>query len=206
MALTMDQLRALFDKEGLRYFVDPQGPRMMFGVGGLNGPFQIMVALDLEGRFLQIRTLNYHFCPASHANLLAVLRTMTTINYTTRFIKFAWDANDGEVVAYADTWIMDGTLTQEQIHRILGNFIPVIDLAIARIRQAMETGEDPGEMTPEKAFAARLSDPNLPEPLRKMLEKLKEGAAKKPPEKPAEPPPGTKPDAPAGDAPKIEEI
>jgi len=110
----MEQLRALFDKEGLRYFVDPQGPRLMFGVGGWSGSFQIMVALDLDGRFLQLRTMNYQWCRSDHANLTAVLRVIAAINYSTRFIKFAWDAGDGEIVAYADTWIMDGTLTQER--------------------------------------------------------------------------------------------
>jgi len=54
-----------------------------------------------------------------------------------------WDPTDGEIVGYADLWLEDATLTQQQFGAMLGAFIPAIDLGHARIVTTMETGVDP---------------------------------------------------------------
>jgi hypothetical protein len=70
--------------------------------------------------------------------------------------KFGWDESDGEIVVYADHWIMDGKVTQEQFSRMLHNYLPAVDLSYARITKAMETGKDPGELDPQQMLSLLL--------------------------------------------------
>jgi len=144
MALTMAGLRKLLDGEGLKYFLHPDQPVVLMGMGGLYGSYQIGISLQDDGRFLQLRTLGYVRCPATHEHLATVLRTLAEINFRVRFVKFGWDPQDGEIMAYADMWVMDGTVTQAQFNRIMANLIPTIDLNYPRLGRTMETGVDPG--------------------------------------------------------------
>lgn len=149
MALTLAQLEKLVEGEGMRYFRDPTRDALMVGAKGIAGRYQIMILLELEGQFLQFRSMNYQYCPADHKHLKAVLEVLGGLNYRLRLAKFGWDESDGEIVVYADHWIMDGTVTPEQFSRILHNYLPAVDLSNPRIAETMETGEDPGELDPE---------------------------------------------------------
>jgi len=174
MALTLDQLQEFMKKEGLNYFVAPDRPAVRFGVGGLFGRFDLVVHLQDDGRFLQFRTLHYAECATDHPNLAVVLRVLAAINYEKRLLKFGWDPGDGEIVGYADLWVMDGQVTQEQFRRMLQNFVPGIDTSITRIDGALKTGADPGEPNPE-ALLKRMTGGGaspLPGKLRELLEKL----------------------------------
>jgi hypothetical protein len=151
MALSMKDLRKLLDAIGLKYFLHPDRPAILMGANCHNGVYQIVISLQDDGRFLQMRTLSYLRCPEGHPHLNAVLRTLTAINFRHRFAKFTWDPGDGEILAYGDAWIVDGKLTKDQLHRIIGNLVPAIDLAQPRIVQTIETGKDPGEQAEGKA-------------------------------------------------------
>ncbi len=154
MALTLDQLRRLCDQAQFKYFVDPTRPALLCGVQGLAGRYQFVMLLDLEGQFLQFRTIGYANCAASHRHVGAVLRVLGDLNYKLRFVKFGWDPADGEIVVYADVWLMDGGLTQQQFARMLGNYLPSIDQNSVRISQTIETGQDPGEADPVELLKA----------------------------------------------------
>ncbi len=146
MAMTLDELKRLVDGCKLRYFVDPRQPALMLGMGGMCGSFQAVIHLDVDGRFLQVRTFQYLHCPPGHPNGPAVLGVLAALNHDFRLVKFALDPQDGEIVAYADAWIEDGRLTQAQFTRMLDNFFPTVDMSRLRIRAAMETGRDPGRI------------------------------------------------------------
>jgi hypothetical protein len=169
MALTMEQLKNLMKQEKLRFFLDPDNPRIMFGATGLNGSYQLVISLENNGEFLQFRTLRFLFCPEDHPNVTEVLKVLGAENFRRRLVKFGWDANDGEIVAYADIWLQDNTVTQNQFSRMMSNYLPVVDMAHLRIRKAMETGQDPGDAEPD--LSALLS--SLPPELRELAEKLK---------------------------------
>ena len=77
-----------------------------------------------------------------------MLEVLGALNFRLRLAKFGWDESDGEIVCYADHWVMDGKVTQEQFSRILHNFLPAVDLSSPRIAKTMETGTDPGELDP----------------------------------------------------------
>ena len=118
----------------------------------------------------------YLTCPADHPHVAVVLRALAEINFQRRLVKFAWDPQDGELVAYADAWLMDGTLTQDQFQRMLDNFLPSIDECRARLEKAMDTGADPGPESPEEMMK-RLAggEGELLEAMKKVLDKLKGG-------------------------------
>lgn len=149
MALTLAQLEKLVEAEGMRFFRDPTRDALMAGAKGIAGHYQFMILLELEGQFLQFRTVNYQYCKADHKHLKAVLEVLGGLNYRLRLAKFGWDESDGEIVVYADHWIMDGKVTQEQFSRILHNYLPAVDLSNPRIAKTIETGNDPGELDPE---------------------------------------------------------
>jgi hypothetical protein len=150
MALTLAQLEKLVEGEDMRYFRDPTRDALMLGAKGISGRYQFVILLELEGQFLQFRTISYQTCTADHKHLKAVLQVLGALNYRLRLAKFGWDESDGEIVVYADQWVMDGKVTQEQFSRILHNYLPAVDLSFLRIAKTIETGEDPGDLDPEK--------------------------------------------------------
>ena len=147
MALTFDALQAIMKVEGIRYFVDPNQPVVLFTMGGPHGTFQITISVQDDGRFLQMRTYGLLECPATHPNLAVVLRALASANCNRRFVKLGWDQNDGEIMAYGDLWVVDGTVTQEQFSRMVGNFFSTVDLEYERLRQTRDTGRDPGPIS-----------------------------------------------------------
>lgn len=147
MAMTMDQLKQLCDQMGLRYFLDPRRTAVTFGLRGDASNFHLLVLLDLDGTFLQLRSIEYVKCPAGHPNLHAVLKVLGDLNLATRLVKYGWDAVDGEIVAFGDMWIMDGAVTPNQFQRMLVNWLGGVDPAYPRIKKTIETGKDPGPDT-----------------------------------------------------------
>jgi hypothetical protein len=172
MAMTLDELRKLVDGEGLRYFIDPGRPALLLGMAGLAGGFRCVIMLQVDNTFLQIRTVEWLKCSANHAHVDAVLRVVAGINYSARLMKIGWDPRDGELVAYADAWLMDAKLTQEQFRRIMANYTPMVDVAQMRLRKTIETGADPGEIDMMAVAMAQMADGEMPAEMRKALEEV----------------------------------
>jgi len=172
MTLTMERLKDLLDGEDFKYFLDPAQDKLMLSARGLNGSYQMLVLLELDGRFIQFRSMHYHACPEGHESLDALLRVLGALNYQLRFLKFGWDPSDGEVVAYGDTWIEDGDITQAQFGRMIHAYLSVMDLNYARIDQTIKTGEDPGEIGPGEGGGG---PSGLPPELQSLLDRLLSG-------------------------------
>jgi len=179
MAITFQQLQDLMKGEELKFYLAPDRPVLRFDIRGMAGAYNVMISLIDDGRFLQIRSANYASCPASHPHLASVLQLLAVLNCKRRLVKFAWDEDDGELVAYADLWVMDNGVTQAQFKRMLNNYLPVIDQSYPRIAKTIETGEDPGEKEWARISLAAGAGPKgpegLPPELREMLEKLVAG-------------------------------
>ena len=158
MAITPDQLKQLLDTRGITYFVAPDKPMFLMGFTGMSGSYQVVMNIELDGRFLMIRTLSYGSCPKSHPHCDAVVQVIGALDFLLRTTKFSWDPTDGEIVASLELWLEDATLTNEQFGALLGAFLPAIDLSHRRISVTMETGTDPGMGTPDI--------PPIPEPSR----------------------------------------
>jgi hypothetical protein len=180
MALTFEKVQHLIKGEKLKFYIDPDRPVARFGISGTFGKYEVIVHLEEEGRFLQLRTLSYLTCPKDHSHLSAVLAVLGAENYRRRLVKFGWDSSDGEIVAYADLWVMDSDVTQAQFGRMMSNFLPVIDESFHRIKTTLETGKDPGEEDAGRVIAGKSGGPGgsggaLPPALRGLLDKLGKG-------------------------------
>lgn len=149
MAMTLDDLQGLLDEEGIKYFLAPNRPAVMAGFKGVFGSYQVLMKLEVDGTFLQFRSQAYLNCEVGHDSLGEVLKVIGELNYSTRLVKIGWDPSDGEIVAYADMWLMDAELTLEQLKRMIGNYVPAIDMAHKRLKETVETGRDPGEIDPK---------------------------------------------------------
>jgi hypothetical protein len=180
MALTLEELKGLFDGEGIKYFVAPDQPALLAGFKGINGSYQVITVLELDGAFMQFRTMNWLHCAPDHPALVEVLKAISDENYTRRMVKFGWDARDGELVAYADVWVEDSTFTKSQFNRMLYVYLPVIDMTFLRLTKAMETGHDPGQMRPEDMLAGSGSGGGLSEQIQALLAEIGAGGGKPP--------------------------
>lgn len=171
MALTMEGLKALVEGEDFKYFLDPNRDAVMMGVTGLNGRYQLLILLAVEGKFIQFRTMGYHSCPLDHEHLEATLKVLGDLNFHLRFLKFGWDPSDGEVSVFGDAWIEDGTLTQKQFGRMAHAYLSMMDLNYARIDKVIQTGEDPGGL-PKPGEGGGGAGSGLPPELQAMIDRL----------------------------------
>jgi len=171
MALTMEGLKGLVEGEDLKYFLDPDRDALMLGATGVNGSYQFLILLEIEGQFIQFRTMNYHSCPVDHEHLDATLKVLGDLNFRLRFLKFGWDPSDGEIAVYGDVWIEDGDLTQKQFGRMIHAYLTMIDLNYARIDKVIQTGVDPGGLEKAEGGGGG-SGSGLPPELQAMIDRL----------------------------------
>ena len=175
MALTMNELKALLKTEGIRYFLDPDRPTIMFGVQGLNNSYQCIISVELDGEFLQFRTVRYLNCPSAHPSLTETLKVLGDLNYSKRIVKFGWDASDGEIVAYVDMWLKDNNLTEDQFSALIHNFLLAVDMTFLRLKNTVETGKDPGDSSLDISKILGLLPLDLRESFVKLKMKIKSG-------------------------------
>jgi hypothetical protein len=186
VSISLDELKSLLTAGGVKYFISPDQPLLMMTFEGLTGQYQMVMNLELDGRFLQFRTISYLRCPADHPHVDAVLRVLGQLDYQLRLTKFGWDPTDGEIVGYADLWLEDAPLGQAQFSANLQCFLSGIDLNHGRIEKTIETGTDPGQVQPMNVLADARS--RLPPELREALDKLAEKPdGEKEPDKPERP-------------------
>jgi hypothetical protein len=168
----MEKLKSLVEGEDLKYFMDPHRDALMLGATGAFGSYQLLILLELDGEFLQFRSMSYHSCPADHQHVEATLKVLGALNYRLRFVKFGWDPSDGEIVLYGDAWIKDGDLTQEQFGQMIKAYLSLMDLNSHRIGKTIETGEDPGESVPKGPGPG---GPGLPPEMQELLDQILSG-------------------------------
>jgi len=166
-----------------RFFRAPDRPALLVGARGLNGSYRVLVALEVDGQFLQFRTLDYLHCQADHKYATEVLKVIGDINFTRRILKLGWDPSDGEIVGYADACLMDSKLTQGQFKRMVEIYLPALDLSYGRIKTTMETGKDPGDLDPQEVARRLAGSGSLPKAVEDLLSRLR-GKGERVPEQP----------------------
>ncbi len=174
MTLTLERLKSLLEGEDLKYYLDPALDKLMLRAKGVNGSYQFLLLLELEGKFIQFRSMEYHSCPEGHDNLDATLRVLGALNYQLRFLKFGWDPSDGEIAVYGDAWVEDGDITQGQFGRMVHAYLSVMDLNYARIDETIRTGKDPGEVGADDGEGGGTPS-GLPPEMQELLDKLMAG-------------------------------
>jgi Putative bacterial sensory transduction regulator len=143
------------------------------------------MALTMEGfrKLVDAEKLRYFLAPDRPALMLNVtginelLKVLGHLNYKLRLVKFAWDPSDGEIVVYADTWLVDTELTQAQSQRVIQGYFSALDMHSSRIDKTLETGKDPGAED-LMAMVERGMGSGLPAELQKLLKDLLERGKK----------------------------
>lgn len=154
MSISLDELKDLLTQHKVRYFVDPDHDALLGLFGGYHGSYKVVFEVDLDGTFLQLKTLGYVQCPTTHPHCRVVLELLGLLNYSYRSTKFAWDPRDGEIVGYVDLWLEDARVTLLQLAANLGILLRTIDRAFYRLNGIMETGVDPGDPSPPTSTPA----------------------------------------------------
>jgi len=146
MPINLSQLEDLIKANGLKYFKDEEHKLLILPFRRRMGnAIQILIRIDSEGQFLQLRSNDLP--SLSHSPNLLVLRDLAALNYQNRWIKFGFDPSDGEVVAYGDMWVMDGHVTVQQIGRMVQNFVGCLDGAISQIRNQLSVDRFGADMS-----------------------------------------------------------
>lgn len=173
--MKMETLESLLKGENLKYYLDPARPAAMLGFQGLLGKYQFVILLEMEGSFLQFRSVELARCPVEHPYLSEVLRVIGSIDHQFRFVKFGWDADGGEIVGYGDVCLAnDGTLTPAQFKQILRHYLTTLELGAKRISDTIDTGRDPGRISLAQLVTERLDKKGgVPSQMRAVLEKIK---------------------------------
>jgi hypothetical protein len=162
VAITLEQLKQHLTAGEVNYFVAPDKPMLLMGFGGYFGTYQLVMHIELEGRFLLVRTLGYASCPDDHPHRDAMLKVLAELNSLMRTTKFSWDPNEKEVVVSLELWLEDATLTSQVV---LSAFLPGLDLAHQRITETLQSGADPGMPEAPTTSGAAAPAPQPPTPV-----------------------------------------
>ncbi len=140
MTCILPELREFLETEGLQYYLIPDQDGVMLTMKGTEGKYQFKILLELDGEFLQFRSIDYLHCPQGHQNLETTLQVLGEINYRLRLLKFGWDPADGEIAVFVDLWMMDATITQGHFSRMANSFMSIMDDEYPRLVAAIENG------------------------------------------------------------------
>ena len=175
MAITMRDLKDLLAKEDINFYEAPDRSALLANFRGLNDSYRVVMMIELDGRFLQFRTLGWLTCPSDHPSLTEVRKAIGDETYRRRLIKIGWDPSDGEIVSYADMWLEDAVLTYQQFKRMLQNYLPATDVVCGRLKEVLESGRDPGRQSVEDMIGKTLEreGSRLPQGVRNILERLR---------------------------------
>lgn len=148
MAVTLEQIAKYLDSLGWEYRIDQAEDRIITGVESDNvEDFLIVVQLDEEGKFFRLFAPQVLGGVQDHPYKAAILQTMLSISWETKMLQWEYDPSDGEIRAIIEFPLEDSTLTEKQFNRCLHGLIQLVDsVAIPRLIEVMETGQDPGNV------------------------------------------------------------
>lgn len=146
MAITLEQLDALFDKAGLKHGRDDDGDVILSGfvTESYCAPdgekrLRIIAELGENGEYLTFFAPKAFIAEGPHVD--AFLRTCMIIQWRTKLIQFEYDPADGEIRPVIEFPIEDGTLTVGQLRRCMHGMAQLVDKYNDALVHALETGE-----------------------------------------------------------------
>ena len=148
MAANLKQIAKYLDNLGWDYRFDEEEDRIITGVEAENiEDFLIVVQLDEEGKFFRLFAPQVLAEVKDHPYKDAILQTMLAISWETKMLQWEYDPSDGEIRAIIEFPLEDSLLTERQFNRCLSGLIQIVDtVALPRLQEVMETGEDPGNL------------------------------------------------------------
>jgi hypothetical protein len=173
MPVTLEQLSAFLEAEGLRFRSRPAEGDILTGFvtrhyADRDGEksLRLVIRLRDDGRCLSVfapGAWNLHECKHREAAFVVLM----TAQWQTLYVQFEFDPTDGEVRPTVEFPVVDGTVTRQQLMRMVYAVTGVVDQYADTVRKAMETGEvDPA-----------VTSGGLPPGLADFLERLRREAA-----------------------------
>jgi len=177
MGANLKQIARYLDNLGWDYRFDDEEDRIITGVEADNlEEFLIVVQLDEEGNFFRVFAPQILMGVQEHPYKGAILQTMLAISWETKMLQWEFDPSDGEVRAIVEFPLEDSILTERQFNRCLSGLIQIVDsIAMPRLKEVMETGQDPGnvELGERLLLSIQEEAPGLLELLQKAMEARK---------------------------------
>ena len=177
MAANVQQIATFLDKLGWDYRIEDEDDRIVTGVEAENlEDFVIVVQLDEDGRFFRLFAPQVLSGLPGHPYKAAILQTMLAISWETKMLQWEYDPSDGEIRAIIEFPLEDANLTEKQFNRCLSGLIQLVDsVAMPRLKQVMETGNDPGnvEIGERMLLSIQEQAPGLLDLLEKAMEARK---------------------------------
>ena len=177
MTANVQQIATYLDKLGWDYRIEDEDDRIVTGVEAENlEDFVIVVQLDEDGRFFRLFAPHVLSGLPEHHHKAAILQTMLAISWETKMLQWEYDPSDGEIRAIIEFPLEDANLTEKQFNRCLSGLIQLVDsVAMPRLREVMETGQDPGnvEIGERMLLSIQEQAPGLLDLLEKAMEARK---------------------------------
>ncbi|MFH7025082.1 MAG: hypothetical protein ACHBN1_06695 [Heteroscytonema crispum UTEX LB 1556] len=177
MGANLQQIAKYLDNLGWDYRFDDEADRIITGVEADNlEDFLIVVQLDEDGKFFRVFAPQVLSGVQDHPHKAAILQTMLAISWETKMLQWEYDPSDGEIRAIIEFPLEDSILTEKQFNRCLSGLIQLVDsVAMPRLQEVMETGQDPGnvELGERLLLSIQEESPGLLELLEKAMEARK---------------------------------
>jgi hypothetical protein len=177
MGANLKQIANYLDNLGWDYRFDEEEDRIITGVEADNvEDFLIVVQLDEEGKFFRVFAPQVLAGVKEHPHKGEILQTMLAISWETKMLQWEYDPADGEIRAMIEFPLEDSILTEKQFNRCLSGLIQIVDnIAMPRLNQVMETGQDPGNLELGERLLLSIQEeaPGLLELLEKAMEARK---------------------------------
>lgn len=105
----------------------------------------ILIVAENDGEVVRLMVPNaYKFASGGNSyNKLALMQTLLQITYSTKFLQFEYDPDDGEVRITVDIPVMDSELTEKQLAFCIHCIIHCLDNFHEQILDAMRHGLTP---------------------------------------------------------------
>ena len=169
MPISHPEIVELVKKIGWKHEVQADGKFVLLGFGlthhvDLDGDKHVMIGIEChnDGAYVQVaaqRVYNLANCKYKGATLAA----LAELAFRTRSLQCEYDPTDGEVRYAVDTWVLDNTLTANQLEMMVRILVDLLEEYEPVIRTAMDTGKVDFELANKRTEPT--DDSNAPAPL-----------------------------------------
>jgi len=157
LAITIDQVTQALDEASLKYHrVDDT--HVLLGFRGQHVTLHVVLSLQEDGEYVELRTVQWTSCPADHPGFEQVVDELTRQNLRLRLLKFGWDRGDGEITAEACIPLEDNrSLPTSQLQGLVMGIFALCDEVMPNIERYLKKRGGPKR-------AASPSAPTRPSP------------------------------------------
>jgi hypothetical protein len=169
MPISLPEIVELVKKIGWKHEVQADGNFVLLGFSlkhhvDLDGDKHVMIGIEChnDGVYVQVaaqRVYNLANCKYKGATLAA----LAELAFRTRSLQCEYDPSDGEVRYSVDTWVLDNTLTANQLEMMVRILVDLLEEYEPVIRTAMDTGKVDFELANKRTEPT--DDSNAPAPL-----------------------------------------